>query len=415
MIGKVFTVAVREIVETVKTKAFLISALVMPLLIGGAVYGYSSIAEAIQREDQPTRRIAVLDHNGAVFAELEARCAEYNEKYPRRQLVVVEVADPDADKLRNMVRDGNWNAYVIVPENIAVGETTCELGRKDLQLETGLRLQDMIDDAVFAARCHQADPPIDPEVVRRLQERVALRTIDVQSGDEVTGDEFARMATPFAFMFLLMMATLGISQGLLTTVIEEKSSRVVEVLLSAISPTQLMAGKILGMAAVGLMMLGIWCTVGYVSAQARGMGYLVSGYNVAIALLYFVPGFLLLSSLLASIGSACNTLKDAQGMAFPLSIITVVPMFLWMYISQSPSSPVSVALSFVPPMTPFVMILRVCSDVHTPVWQILATLALLWVSVIAAMWATGKIFRIGVLMYGKPPSPRELVRWLRYA
>jgi ABC-2 type transport system permease protein len=412
--GKVVVIAIREFVETVKTKAFLISALLVPIIIGGTVYGFGWVTHSITTGELPPRRIAVVDHSGVVFDELARQCAAYNQEHPSRQLHVTAVAAADAADLATMVREGEWHAYLVVPTDATDGSAACEFGRKDIQLETGAQLESMINDAVFVARCRQAEPPIDPESVRELQTPVPIRTVDVLTGEEA-GDEGARVVTPFAFMFLLFMATLGISNGLLTTVIEEKSSRVVEVLLSAVSPTQLMAGKILGMALVGLVLLGLWSGVGYASARGSGAGHLVTGHRVTYALLYFLPGFLLLSSLLAGIGSACNTLKDAQGMAFPISILTIVPLVAWMYISQSPASPVSVALSFIPPITPFVMILRICADPHTPMWQIIATLALLWASVVAAMWMSGKIFRVGVLMYGKPPSPRELLRWVRYA
>ena len=214
-------------------------------------------------------------------------------------------------------------------------------------------------------------------------------------------------------MFLLFMGTFGISQGLLTTLIEEKGSRVVEVLLSAVSPTELLAGKILGLAAVGLLLLGVWGGVGYNSARTYHLTELVTGYRLTIAVLYFIPGFLLISSLLAAIGSACNELRDAQSMVFPLSLLTIIPMVCWFYIAEHPAAAFSLVLSFIPPITPFVMMLRVCSDPDTPVWQIAATLALLWGSVVTAIWAAGRVFRIGVLMYGKPPTPRELLRWVR--
>jgi len=102
-------------------------------------------------------------------------------------------------------------------------------------------------------------------------------------------------------------------------------------------------------------------------------------------------------------------------MVFPISILTIIPMLFWFYISEHPASALSVALSYVPPITPFVMILRVCADPGTPLWQVISTLAVLWASVVVAMWAAAKVFRVGVLMYGKPPTVRELLRWVRYS
>ncbi len=142
---------------------------------------------------------------------------------------------------------------------------------------------------------------------------------------------------------------------------------------------------------------------------------LVRGYRIVVALLYFVPGYLLMAALMAGIGSACNDLKEAQSMIFPLSLLTMIAMIFGFYFLEHPNSPWSVLLSHIPLITPFVMVLRVCADPDTPVWQIVTTLGVLWLSVLLAIRAAGKIFRVGVLMYGKPPSPRELLRWLRYA
>ena len=239
--------------------------------------------------------------------------------------------------------------------------------------------------------------------------------MDVASGRETTGNEVTRFLAPFEFMFLLFMGTMTISQGLLTSVIEEKSSRVVEVLLSAVSPTQLMAGKILGMVAVGAVLLTIWGGVGYGGAQARDVGYLVTPHRLTYMVLYFVPGFLLTSAFLAAVGAACNSIKEAQSMAAPLTLLTIVPMMLWWAITLNPTSTLSIVLSYIPPITPFVMILRICADSETPLVQVISTLLLLWLAVLVTIWGAGKIFRVGVLMYGKPPSLKELFRWLRYA
>jgi ABC-2 type transport system permease protein len=271
-----------------------------------------------------------------------------------------------------------------------------------------------VNDVVVEARFERADPPVDRERIRRLQRKVDFRYVDVATGQETTGDEMTRFLAPFAFMFLLFMGTMTISHGLLTSVIEEKSSRVIEVLLSAVSPIELMAGKILGMVAVGGVLIVIWGGVGYGSAQTRDLDYLVTPYRLTYMVLYFIPGFLLTSAFLAAVGSACNSIKEAQSMAAPLTLLTIVPMMLWWAITQNPNSMLSIVLSYIPPITPFVMILRICADPEISLLEIVATLVLLWASVVGMIWVAGKIFRVGVLMYGKPPSPKEVFRWLCY-
>jgi ABC-2 type transport system permease protein len=414
---KILTVAVREFLETVKTKTFFISSVLIPGLIIALVLGSQRIAELAEREEVPTRQIAVVDQTDVVFDGLARKVAEHNQKTPQRKFALERVEGEAAltESLRERVRRGEVYAYLVIPRETIAGDVPCEFGRKDSRLQVQLDLQRMVNDAVIGARFERADPPVDLERIRKLQANVDFRDVDVKTGQETTGTELTRFMTPFAFMFLLFMGTMTISQGLLTSVIEEKSSRVVEVLLSAVSPTQLMGGKILGMVAVGAVLLVIWGTVGYGAARVRDMSYLVTPHHLTYLVLYFIPGFLLMSAFLAGVGAACNSIKEAQSMAAPLTILTIVPMMLWWAITQNPTSALSIVLSYIPPITPFVMILRICADPETPLVEVITTLLLLWLSVLAMIWAAGKIFRVGVLMYGKPPSPRELIRWLRYA
>ena len=415
--GKIVTIAVREFLDTVRTKAFVISVVLMPLLVMGFMFGAQWIGRLTERERVPMRRIALLDETGLLAAELNHQVAEYNRRNPNR-LIEITSRPPETDltELSGDVKNGRLYAYLRIPADVLEGTRPCELARQDQQLEAGRALERMINTAVFAVRCRQSDPPLDPTQVLALQKDVPLVMLDVQTGAAAgKEDMFVRIITPFAIMFLLFMGTMQISHGLLTSLIEEKSSRVVEVLLSAVSPTQLMAGKIIGMILVGVLLLTVWGAVGYAAAESRGYGNLVTGSTVLYAALYFVPGFLLLSAILGAIGSACNTLKEAQSMASPLTILNIVPMVLWFQISQSPQSIFNVILSHIPPITPFVMVLRLAADPRTPLWQIVTTQLVLWASVLVTIWAAGKIFRVGVLMYGKPPTPRELLRWVRYA
>ncbi len=412
---KLVAVAWREFLATIRTKAFVLSVLLMPGLIIVSALGAGWAQQIGQAEQLPLRRLAVLDQTAVVFDYLAARVAAHNAERPQQpiELVPLDSAAADEDALRARVLTGDLYGYLVLAPDAVEGDGGCILARRDSQFEAGRRIGTMINEAVVAARLQRAG--LDAAQLASLQRPVPLRSIDPKSAQPVRADEVARMLTPYAFMFLLFVGTFAISQGLLTSLIEEKSSRVVEVLLSAVSPTQLMAGKILGTVLVGFVLLSIWGGVGVLAAHSYNVGELITGYRVTLALLYFVPGFLLISSLLAAVGSACNELKDAQGMVFPLSVITIIPMIFGPYFVEFPASALSVALSYVPPITPFIMVLRICADPDTPAWQIVTTLALLWASVGLTVWAAGKVFRTGVLMYGKPPSLRELLHWVRCA
>lgn len=415
---KVVAVARREFLATVRTKAFILSVVMMPGLIVIGIFGGRAVERMALEEQRATRRIAVVDQAGDVLPHLTWQVEAYNQERPNQRFELEpEAGQADAarieEQLADRVRRGELYAYILVAPDAVTGEAGAVLARKDNQLQVGQRLESWIREAVIAARLARAQ--IDPRQIHELRERpIPVTGRDVATGAPVTENRMARALLPFAFMFLLFMGTFGIAQGLLTSLIEEKGSRIIEVLLSAVSPTQLLAGKVLGLAGVGFLLLGAWGAVGYLAAQKYQVAELVTGYRLTLAALYFVPGFLLIAALMAAIGSACNELKEAQSMVFPISLLTIIPMIFWFYLSEHPDAIFSIALSYVPPITPFVMILRICADPGTPLWQIVSTLALLWIAVIAAIWAAGKVFRVGVLMYGKPPTLGELLRWVRY-
>ncbi len=412
--NKILSVALREFAETVKTRAFFLGVVIMPALILLVVYGAEKLGDYAQ-EELPPRKLAVIDEHGAIFEPLERELSAFNQQNPNQTIVPQREAQQSTEALNQRVRQGELYAYLLIPAEAVAGTAPAQLGRTDNQLSALRAIDRALDEAVSAVRFAAHDPPIDREVFKRLTQPTQLTEVNVETGQKRADDMMARLLTPFAFMFLLYFGTFGISFGLLTSVLEEKSSRIVEVLLAAISPTQLMAGKILGTVMIGFLVLAAWLGVGYVTARSYDMAHLIGAERLGYLALYFVPGFLFNAALLAGIGAACNTLKEAQSMSSPLNLINIVPMVLWFPITQSPGSLLSIVLSFIPPITPFVMILRLCADPDLPVWQVVATLLVLWAAVVGLIFAAGKVFRVGVLMYGKAPNLSELLRWVRYA
>jgi len=202
-------------------------------------------------------------------------------------------------------------------------------------------------------------------------------------------------------------------KDLLNGIIEEKNSRIIEVLLSALSPFELMAGKILGLGAVSLTVIGLWAGGAYLAARWQGLPIEVTaGLGVTFAI-YYVLGFLLFSSILVAAGSVCNSLKETQSLMMPFMLVSIVPMLAWFRLVQDPHGTLARTLSFVPPMTPMVMILRLASTPDIGIGEVLLTITLLGASVLGAIWIAAKVFRTGILMYGKRPGFNEVVRWLR--
>jgi ABC-2 type transport system permease protein len=317
--------------------------------------------------------------------------------------------------MKDKVRQDELDGYLVVARDVIKGEGTSNLymsARNITDFQLFSEVQGFVYDAVVNTRIKLHD--LSPELIAELRRGVRLEQVDVSAKGEKKRETMIVLMVPFFFLFLMFVGVYGTSQGMLTSVIEEKNSRVMEVLLSALSPFQLMAGKIVGLAAIGLTVIGVWALAAYGAAASGGMGDIVSPGILGYFIVYYVLGFLLMASMLAAIGSACNTLREAQTLTGPVMMMFVVPMVAWFYIVQRPEEPAAVALSFIPPLTPMIMILRIAAVPDLSRLQIFASILVLAASVPLVMWASAKIFRTGVLMYGKPPSLRELLRWVRY-
>jgi ABC-2 type transport system permease protein len=197
--------------------------------------------------------------------------------------------------------------------------------------------------------------------------------------------------------------------------IEEKSNRVMEVLLSALSPFQLIAGKILGHGGVGLLIGVVYSSLGIAALIAASWTNLIDALDLVYLGVFFIMAYLMIASIMTAVGSAVSDLREANTLITPVMIVVMIPLILWMPISQAPNGGLAVAFSFIPPAIPFVMILRVTADEAVPAWQIPATILWGYACVLGMIWMAAKIFRIGVLMYGKPPSPLQLLKWVRYS
>lgn len=256
--------------------------------------------------------------------------------------------------------------------------------------------------------------------VDALKAQVAMTPPDISVRNvtetgEIESNEVSNMLVPLAFMMLLWISTFTGGQYLLTTTIEEKSSKVIEVLLSATSPMQLMTGKILGQGAVALTMLLLYAAMGVGALRQFDLEHLVEPMKILLVAPYFIMAFFFIACMMASIGSAVNEMREAQALMGPVMMIVMLPLLAWMPIVKSPNGSFATIASFVPPMTPFVMALRLGTNQVIPFWQIAATIVIGFAAMLIFIWLTAKIFRIGILMHGKAPNFMTLLRWVRQA
>jgi ABC-2 type transport system permease protein len=420
---KIIRIAQREYAETVRTKTFILSVLLTPAIIAVIVFFTGRAAQRISGP-RPAKRIALTDLSGELSQEIKSSFDTHNRSNPQRQILLQETpSDPDdpektSKQQKDKLRRKKIDLYVVMDRDVVTGGKMHLYSRamKPTEMEMISTVKYLLNRVVTTRRCEQRN--ISPELLAELRRRVPMEHVELGTSTGVErmrtgGEKIFRMMVPFFFMFMMMMGIFGMGQHMITSVIEEKNSRVIEVLLSAVSPLELMAGKIVGLGGIGLTVMGLWTVAAYGAVRWKGLDIDIPPAMVLYFIVYYALGFLLFSSVLAGIGSICNTIKEAQGLMMPLSLLIIVPMVSWFNLAQHPEGTLARLLSFVPPLTPMVMILRISASSDLSSVEILASVVVLGVSVPVVVWMAAKIFRTGVLMYGKRPKLRELLRWVR--
>lgn len=266
---------------------------------------------------------------------------------------------------------------------------------------------------------------IAPAVAKRLNESLEFRPDRVNEKGEreaVKDEQKANKFAPVAFVYLLWIAVFTAAQMLLTNTVEEKSNRIIEVLLSSVSPGELMAGKIWGIGATGLTIVGSWAVFGVLGVNLGA--HLVPKFAewnlteivgdpryLASFVGYFLTGYLLFAAVLVAIGSVCNSLKEAQNLLQPVFLLLMIPLFAMVPVVQEPNGLMARVFTYIPIYTPFAMMNR-AGGPPAP-WEYVVTTIEIMVSLVLAFKMAGKIFRVGVLMTGNPPKLKEILGWLR--
>jgi ABC-type Na+ efflux pump permease subunit len=218
---------------------------------------------------------------------------------------------------------------------------------------------------------------------------------------------------PFVFVGLIVVGVMIGAQTLMTSTVEEKSSRVIEVLLSAVSPLELMAGKVLGQMAVSLLVLALYIGIGVLMLTSFAMIGLLDPWLVFYLVVFFLITYFLFASVFGAIGAAVNEMREAQALVTPVMLVLMVPWLMAAPVAREPNSTFAIALSFIPPMNTLAMMIRMASTSPPPIWQVWATIGVGLAAACAVTWIAAKIFRVGLLMYGKPPNFATLLRWAR--
>jgi ABC-2 type transport system permease protein len=431
---RMLRVAEREYLAYVRTKTFVIGILTLPLIFALFI-GLPALMESMPK---PPRPFTILDETGRyadrVVATLRERASgpggvlsiEMRDHLyvPPEQLNLPSGTAERMEALQRQAMAGSLFAYFVISANDDQGTYRLAYYSTDPSAARLPQiLRGILDESI---RTENLRPFIDDEeTLLRALRGVTFETHAItKEGEEVaTAAHMARAYAPMAFVYLLWITILTMSSHLMTSTIEEKSSRIVEVLLSSVSPLEFISGKLGGLAAAGITMIVAWiATIALVSVAIpsvvvrqilTGLGSAFGGANIFWFLAFFLLGFLFYAVLYIGLGSVCNTLREAQNLLQPVMIVMMLPLALMAFMTNNPDHPVAVFGSFFPPFTPFLMMNRIPAQPPPPLWQILLAALIMILSTWVMIRAAAKVFRLGILLYGKPPTLPEVLRWAR--
>ena len=413
MKSKAFQVAVWEFSEKVKSKAFIISLVVMPVImvLFGVLPGL-----LVSRPDTTATVVGIIDETNSIVGPLAKRLDEKfklpdgQPNYVIKNLSLQGAIEKKKMAANRMVTAGDITGYFYFPSAIFDSGKVEYRSENVSNIKIQERFSRTIEEVIVESRILKQG--LDPAIIKKITADVNVRSIKVsEKGDEKETGFLETFFSGYIVIMMLLFLVMTSGQLLIRSVVEEKTNRVIEVLLSSCSARDLMVGKIFGLSGLGIVQMLIWGMIGFAVSLKTGANIFTT-VNLMLSLVYFILGYIFYSAIFVAAGSPVTTEQEAQQITSYVSLLLVFPMIIAMPVMQNANSVWIKVLSFIPLLTPTLMVLRI--SVQMPAaWEILSTMAFLLLSSIVMMWAAGKIFRVAVLSYGKRPTLPELFRWVR--
>jgi ABC-2 type transport system permease protein len=421
---KVLAVIRREFVERVRQRWFWVMALLGPVLFGAIFY-----LPTLLSRGGGVKHIVVVDATTSDFGVQITNRLNQPDRQGKAVFVATRLPSTPGleDSLAIQVGAKRLDGFLIVTNE------TVDSGRAEYRADNvssfvaNSALERSVSELVNAARLEREG--VDPNLVARARIQITLKT-EKLSGGKTTGESAEQSFTLAYFMaFILYFAILVYGINVMSSVLEEKTSRVVEVLVSSLRPFQLLLGKVLGVGAVSLFQFVIWGVSGrfLVAQRSRLIGEAaagdagqvwqiphISGQTALVFIAYFIGGFLLYSAMFAAVGAMSSNEQEARQTQQPVMYVLMISYFSMFAMINDPGSTLSVTLSLIPFSAPIAMPVRWAAG-NLPVSEVALSLGILFVSIVGVTWVASRIYRVGILMTGKRPSVKELVRWVRTA
>ncbi len=432
---KIFILALREYKTAVRTRSFIIGLIVAPVLMFGSILAINLFKDKVNVDD---KKIVVVDHTGLLAQSLVDAAEQRNKTdiFDKEtgqkvkpayifQIVPPDTVNPFQQKLdlSNQVRDKKIHAFIdIGPDIIYPGDNQ---DKAKIKYYSENSLMDDVREWInwpLNNRIRQLrieDLHLDPQKVKDLFNWYNAEGLGLVSNNAKTGNiQEAKKSSvvesifiPYFLLMLMFMVVLLSAVPLLSAVMEEKMERIAEVLLGSVTPFQFLMGKVLGGVSISLTGSAVYLIGGAVIAFKMGYVETMPWHVIPWFIVYMILNVIMIGSIMAALGSACNDNKDAQSLQFPAMLPVIIPMFLLMPVIRDPLSGFATGISLFPMFTPMLMVLRLASPVTIPIWQPIAGLVGIILFTILCVWLGGKIFRTFILIQGKRPSLPNLVRY----
>jgi ABC-2 type transport system permease protein len=405
----IWLVARREYLERVRAKSFLIMTILIPLLMGGLVGGVIFM----NRNLGAAAHLAVVTDNPQFANDLQTEMTSGDgakpkfDVYPSSEPGIRQTLDAQLK-----AKDGTLDGFLIATKPSAdAGRGTYEwVPKSKADVITKARIADGVRGALTRERL--AGSGMKPLEVDTLLAPIELKT------DNAGGGSGAALASAYAMFFLMYFVILFYGMNVARSIIEEKTSRIFEVLLATMKPTEMLAGKVIGVGAVGLSQVGIWIAVAVAAASLipamHDVHVLPSVGQACLFVVFFLLGYLLYSSIAAALGAMTNSEQELQQMQMFLMMPLITCSLIVFNVVTNPDGPLARVFSFIPFTAPLIMYTRVIVGKPSPVAVAISILELI-VTIAVVLWLSSRIYRVGILMYGKKPNLPEILRWLKYS
>ena len=397
-----------EFINRVKTKLFLITTFALPFFMGAVMY-LPTLLMDLEPEDESTIGLVYEDEIKPLVGRFQERCNTSlitQDGSPQFLFMDLNSEKEALDSMLSKFIDG----YVVIPSTVVDSGQVRYFSESLSNIKIYTSLRRILNQLVIEQR--MLDQDIDIALVGKLSRKIEFETYEIDElGKTSEGDELSSFLVPYLFLMILFMTVFMSGQLLLRSVMEERTSRTIEILLSSVTPDDIMKGKIMGLGALGMFQMVFYLVVGLSVTYYKGWAT-IDLPQIPFFMIFFTTGYLFYAAIFAAMGTFFTSEQEAQQSSGIISLVAVLPMVFASYFITNPGSTFTIGLTYVPPLTPFMMIIRLGTST-VEMDEIIYATVLMAFSCWFMLGVSGEIFRTAILLYGKKITLHEVIKWVR--